>query len=87
VTAGSDEPATYLIGRIQDALATDPRCSELGVDVTVDGRRVVLAGTVATEALRRAVAQVVAEQAPRHEVVDDLAVVSGDEGGPVEELA
>jgi hypothetical protein len=87
VTARSDEPATYLIGRIQEALATDPRCSELGVDVTVAGRRVVLAGTVATEAVRRAVAEVVAEQAPEHEVVDDLAVMSGDEGGSVEELA
>lgn len=84
---GADQPATYLIGHIQEALATDERCRELGVEVTVAGRRVVLAGTVATEGLRRAIGEVVAEQAPEHEVVNDLAVMAADEGGPVEELS
>ena len=84
-------PTAYLIQHIQDALAADGRARELGVDVTVAGTRVVLTGTASTEAQRDAIGVVVAEvtaaQAAGHQVVNELAVVSTDEGGPVEELA
>ena len=82
-------PPPYLIGHIRDALAADDRSRELGVDVSVAGpdQRVVLGGTVSTEAQRRAIGEVVAEVAPGYDVVNELALVSTDEGGAVEELA
>jgi osmotically-inducible protein OsmY len=80
------QPPEYLVQHIQDALAADDRVRELGVDVTVAGSRVVLTGTVATAPLREAIGVVVAEVAPDHEIVNELAVMSADDGGPVEEL-
>ena len=89
MSADAPLPPAYLIGHIQDALAADDRSRELGVDVTLAGPdpRVVLTGTVSTEAQRRAIGEVVAEVAPGYDVVNELAVVSTDEGGAVEELA
>ena len=89
MSAGSPLPPDYLIGHIQDALAEDDRSRELGVDVAVAGPdlRVVLTGTVSTEEQRRAIGEVVAEVASGYDVVNELAVVSTDDGGPVEELA
>jgi osmotically-inducible protein OsmY len=89
VSADTPLPPDYLIGHIQDALAADDRSRELGVDIAVAGpdQRVVLTGTVSTDAQRRAIGQVVAEVASGYDVVNELAVVSTDEGGPVEELA
>jgi hypothetical protein len=89
VSSDAPLPPAYLIGHIQDALAADDRSRELGVDVTLAGPdpRVVLTGTVSTEAQRRAIGEVVAEVAPGYDVVNELALVSTDEGGAVEELA
>jgi osmotically-inducible protein OsmY len=88
VSTDAPQPPAYLIGHIQDALAADDRSRELGVDVTLTGPdpRVVLTGTVSTEAQRRAIGEVVAEVAPGYDVVNELALVSTDEGGGVEEL-
>jgi osmotically-inducible protein OsmY len=80
-------PDAYLLQHVQDALASDSRARELGVDVTVAGRRLVLTGTVATVDQREAIADVVREVAPDHEVVNELAVMSTEEPGPTEELA
>ncbi|HEX6238771.1 MAG TPA: BON domain-containing protein [Acidimicrobiales bacterium] len=82
----ASQPGDYLVRHIQDALASDPRALELGVEVTLAGDRLVLSGTVATEAQRRAIADVVAEVAPGHEIVNQLAVVPHDEAGAAEEL-
>jgi BON domain len=84
-------PPEYLVTHIQDALGRDPRARELGVDVRVAGSQVVLTGTVATGAQRRAIEEVVCElvdcEAPDgHTVVNDLDVVAHREGGPVEEI-
>lgn len=80
------EPQEYLVHHIQDALAIDPRARELGVDVQVTGDRLVLTGTAATPAQRAAIAEVVEELAGGYEVVNEMAVLSADEDGPVEEL-
>jgi osmotically-inducible protein OsmY len=80
------EPQEYLVHHIQDALATDPRARELGVDVQVAGDRVVLTGTAATPAQRAAIVEVVEELAGGYEVVNEMAVLSAEEDGPVEEL-
>ncbi|HET6950959.1 MAG TPA: BON domain-containing protein [Acidimicrobiales bacterium] len=79
-------PDPYLVQHVQDALASDSRTLELGVDVTVAGHRLVLTGIVATAGQRAAIAEVVAEVAPDHEVVNELAVMPADEDGATEEL-
>jgi BON domain-containing protein len=85
----------YLVQHIQDALASDPRARELGVDAQVVGDHVVLTGTVATPELREAIGVVVGEVVEReggHEgggeldVVNELAVMSTGDDGSVEEL-
>lgn len=87
MTAGAaSEPGDYLVRHIQDALASDPRALELGVEVRPAGDRLVLSGTVATEAQRLAIADVVAEVARTHEIVNELAVMAHDEAGGAEEL-
>jgi osmotically-inducible protein OsmY len=80
------EPQEYLVHHIQDALATDPRARELGVDVQVAGERVVLTGTAATPAQRAAIAEVVEELAGGYEVVNEMAVPPADEDGMIEDL-
>jgi osmotically-inducible protein OsmY len=80
------EPQEYLVQHIQDALATDPRARELGVDVQVAGDRVVLTGTAATPAQRASIAEVVAELADGYEVVNEMTVLSAAEDETIEEL-
>lgn len=84
-------PPEYLVQHIQDALATDPRARELGVDVRVVGDSVVLTGSVPTPDLRSSIGVVVAEVVEReagtgHDVVNELSVTPGGTG-PAEELA
>ena len=90
MTAGSTEPsrepAEYVVGHVQDALAHDPRTTELGVVVVLSGDRAMLTGTVASAAQRDAIGQVAAEVAVGYEVVNDVAVVPCDEAGETEEL-
>jgi hypothetical protein len=82
----------YLVQHIQEALASDPRARELGVDAQVMGDRLVLTGTVATPDLRDAIGEVVGEVVEREcgdelAVVNDLAVMPAGDDGSVEELA
>jgi putative nucleotidyltransferase-like protein len=66
---GADEvPDEYLVAHAHEALAGDPRTAELELDVTVDGREVVLTGTVATPERQAAVAEVVGAALPGREV-------------------
>lgn len=83
----STEAPEYLIGRIQQALATDPRTGELELDVRVAGGRIFLTGSVTTEERCRAVERVVRETAPDHDVSNDLSVVPEQEPGPEEEIS
>jgi osmotically-inducible protein OsmY len=80
------EPQEYLVQHIQEALATDPRARELGVEVQVAGDRVVLTGTAATAAQRDSIGEVVRELADGYKVVNEMTVLSTDEDGTVEEL-
>jgi hypothetical protein len=79
--AGSDVPDEYLIAHANEALATDPRTAELELDVSVDGREVVLTGTVATPERQAAVAEVVAKALPGREV-RNLTAVGGEAAEP-----
>jgi hypothetical protein len=75
--AGVDVPDEYLVAHAGEALATDPRTAELELDVSVDGREVVLTGTVATPERQAAVGEVVAKALPGREVRNLTSV--GDE--------
>ena len=80
------EPQEYLIGHIQQALATDPRTGELELDVRIAGGRIFLTGAVATKERCEAVETVVREVAPDIEVANELTVTVETEPGPEEAL-
>lgn len=64
----------YLIGRICQALAEDPRVNKQDVRVVIREGRVILIGDTATEERRAAIAAVVAETVPDLEVRNEIAV-------------
>ncbi|MBV9208318.1 MAG: BON domain-containing protein [Actinobacteria bacterium] len=70
VPPGPDNAPAQAAGRIERALATDPRTHELGVRVEMDEGVVYLRGEVAADARRQLIAEVAREAAP------DLAVRS-----------
>ena len=65
----------YLVGKIQAALATDPRTNKLDVKVIIRGDKIHLTGQTSTEARRLAIAEVVTESAPDLEVRNELTVI------------
>ena len=75
----TDEAPHYLVQRIREALAHDPRVAELELEVTVRGSKVFIAGTVPTEDRRSAITDVVQRTAPNREVHNEtrVAVMSG----------
>jgi osmotically-inducible protein OsmY len=83
----SGEQAEYVVARIQDALATDPRTGELELDVRIAGGGVFLAGAVATKERRKAVEQVVREMVPDLDVHNELSVTEDQGPGPSERVS
>jgi osmotically-inducible protein OsmY len=77
VTEG-DTPAAYVIAHVREALATDARVAELGIELTIAAGTLVLTGRVGSEELRAAAADVAAAHADGLEVRNDLDVVEGD---------
>ena len=65
----------YLVGKLQHALATDPRVNMLDVKVMVLSDRIHLTGQVTTEERRKVIAEVVAELLPEVEVRNELTVL------------
>ena len=74
----------YLIPRVAEALAADPRVSELELDVELDGDTVVIRGDVPTEDRRRGVDLVVEERFPGVRVRNEVTVLEPS-GPPTEE--
>ncbi len=83
----SGQPPEYLVARIQEALAMDPRTGELELDVRIAGGRVFLAGAVATAERREAVERVVGEVCPDFQVVTQLSVTENQPPGPSEPVS
>ncbi len=52
-------PDVYLVARVREALAHDPRVGGLGIAVTVAGDKLLLRGDVATPERKAAAAEVV----------------------------
>jgi osmotically-inducible protein OsmY len=65
----------YLIGRIQNALATDPRVNKLDVSIKIIAGKVHLMGQTSTEVRRRAIAEVVKETVPGMEVRNEMTII------------
>lgn len=86
MTPAAEEAPEYLIARIQEALATDPRTGELELDVRIAGGRIFLTGTVSTLDRCAAVEEVVRELAPDYRVSNELSCVEVPDPGPEENL-
>jgi osmotically-inducible protein OsmY len=69
----TNEPAKYLVGRVRQALAEDPRTNALDIQVSVTAGKLYLIGEVACQARRGAAAEVAAEAvASQMPVVNEL---------------
>ncbi|HEX6488899.1 MAG TPA: nucleotidyl transferase AbiEii/AbiGii toxin family protein [Candidatus Dormibacteraeota bacterium] len=80
---GSERPRPRhdLVARVREAVASDPRASELDIHVTVAGRKIFLTGTVITPERRDAVGQVAKEALPDHEVENLIQVIDFEQAG------
>ena len=70
----TEEPKHYLVQRIREALAHDPRVAEMELQVTVRGAKVFVSGVVSTEERCRAIEEVVREKAPELELHNEVEV-------------
>ncbi len=82
----TEEPQDYAVQRLRDALATDERVAEMGIDVHVTGDKVFLTGQVATEARQQAVGAVAAEVLPDYEVHNQTSVTPVGDAPRVEKI-
>jgi osmotically-inducible protein OsmY len=82
----SDEPQDYAVQRLRDALATDQRVAEMGVEVHVSGGKVFLTGQVATPERQQAVGAVAAEVLPGYEVHNQTSVTQVGDAPRVEKI-
>ncbi len=74
------EPEDYAVQRLRDALATDDRVAEMGVQVRMVAGKVFLTGQVATPERQQAVGTVATEVLPDYEVHNETVVtVVGDQ--------
>jgi osmotically-inducible protein OsmY len=71
---GHEEPTHYLVARVGEALARDPRVGEQGIHLKLAGDKVFLTGEVPTAERKDAVTEVVAEQLPGYDVRNELVV-------------
>jgi hypothetical protein len=70
----TEEAGRYLAGRIERALASDPRTNELGIRADVGEEVVILRGEVAGEQRRLLIAEVARDAAPGLEVRNEVSV-------------
>jgi hypothetical protein len=80
------EPEDYAIQRLRDALATDARVGEMGLEVRMVAGKVFLTGQVATAERRRAVGTVAAEVLPDYEIHNETDVIEVGDHPRVERL-
>ena len=80
------EPEDYAIQRLRDALATDERVGEMGVQVRMVAGKVFLTGQVATAERRHAVGTVAAEVLPDYEIHNETDVIEVGDHPRVERL-
>src|SRR5947209_1190840 len=81
---GADLPRVYRAEHVRQALAADPRVSELGLEIEIGDSEVWVRGHVATDARRRAALDVVRDACGECRVRDGIDVVA-PVGEPAEE--
>ena len=81
------EPEDYAIQRLRDALATDARVAEMGVEVRVVAGKVFLTGQVATAERHDAVGVVATEVLPDYEVHNETVVTEVGDQPRVERIS
>jgi Uncharacterised nucleotidyltransferase len=72
--AEAEEPGSYLVGKVTDRFARDPRTAELEVDVDLEGDVIVLTGCVATPERRAALTEVARAVLPGYRVRNIVSV-------------
>ena len=77
----------YVAERARQALATDPRVSDLDVTVTLVRDEAFVHGSASSEAQAAAIGAVLAEELPDHAVRNEVVVVGVDEPLGAEDLA
>ena len=73
---GAQDPPHYLIQRVREALAHDPRVGELELRVKMVGAKVFVTGSVQTDERREAVSVIVREVLPEAEVHNETTVTT-----------
>ncbi|MGH8986565.1 MAG: BON domain-containing protein [Acidimicrobiia bacterium] len=81
------EPKQYVVAKVNEALAHDPRVGELDVQVKVVGQQVFLTGSVSTAPRHELIGRVVEELLPEHQVHNEVVVTTADGDPEQEELA
>jgi len=76
----------YVEARVREALATDARTNELGIDVVVAGGKVHLSGTTTTPERKEAISVVAREVLGDRAVVNEVTVPELFEPVTAEEL-
>lgn len=77
----------HLVGRIREALATDPRTNVLDITIKVAGGKAFLIGEVSSDERRQAAREVAAEILPPDiELIDELWIAKYNEPGRPETL-
>ncbi len=82
----SENPPEYTEAHVAEALATDPRVSLLGIEVSVRAREVFLSGDVGTSERKDAVEEVVAELLPGYTIHNDTSTDDFPPGVETEHL-
>ncbi len=77
----------YVAERARQALATDPRVSDLDVTVTLVRDGAFVRGSATSPEQVEAIGEVLAEQLPERRVTNEVHVVAVDEPAGAEELA
>lgn len=80
--ATTEESPHYVVQRVREALAHDPRVGELELGVDVRGDRIYVTGSVLTEERRAAIEEVVREVCPDLEVHNQVRVAARPAGEP-----
>ncbi len=80
------EPEDYAMQRLRDALATDERVAEMGVQVRAVAGKVFLTGQVPTPERQQAVGVVAREVLPEYEVHNETVVTAVGDAPRVERI-
>ena len=77
----------YRVEHLRDALAHDPATTELDVQISLAGERLVLTGYAGTEAHRQAITDVSRRILPDVEIVNEMDLTEFGAGGEPESLS